>query len=95
MSGCCQYASKRSSAFAGPSGADSKEPQRTSVRVTRGDGSTVTPIALADDDPDNFVHVCLDTTIEARSVAVKAVYVHDPGNDANPDTQVYVVDGEP
>lgn len=79
----------------GPAGADLAEPQRTAVTVTLSDGATVTPIALADDDPDNFVHVCLDTSTEATAVAVKAGHFHDPGDDANPDTQIDVVFGKP
>jgi len=79
----------------GPDGAALKEPQRTAVSVRLSDGKTVTPIALADDDPDNFVHACLDTEVEARSVAVKAGHFHDPGDDANPDTKIDVVPGTP
>ncbi|MEL6183568.1 MAG: hypothetical protein AAFU79_03020 [Myxococcota bacterium] len=78
----------------GPEGADLKEPQRTAVEVTLGDGSTLTPTALADDDPDNFVHACLATSVEAVSVAVKAGYFHDPRDDANPDTRIEIVPGK-
>ncbi len=70
----------------GPDGADLAEPQRLSVSVTLADGSSVTPIALAEHDPDNLVHACLDT-------AVKAGHFHDPRDDANPDTRVRVVPG--
>ena len=79
----------------GLAGADLGEPQRTAVTVTLSDGSTVTPAALADDDPDNFVHACLDTATEATSVTVTAGYFHDPGDDANLDTKVDVVAGKP
>ena len=72
----------------GPKGSELKEPQRTAVEVTLRDGSKVTPTALADDDPDNFVHACLATPVEATSVAVKAGYFHDPRDDANPDTKI-------
>jgi hypothetical protein len=78
----------------GPDGAALAEPQRTAVRVTLADGRTVTPVALADDDPDNFVHACLDTDTEATAVAVTAGHFHDPGDDANPDTRIDVVVGK-
>ncbi len=77
----------------GPDGADLGEAQRTAVSVTLEDGRTVTPIALADDDPDNFVHACLDVATPATSVAVRAGHFHDPGDDANPATQIEVVAG--
>jgi len=77
----------------GPDGADLGEAQRAAVTVTLEDGSTVTPIALADDDPDNFVHACLDTATPATSVAVSAGRFHDPGDDANPATETDVVAG--
>lgn len=51
------------------------------------------PIALADDDPDNFVHAGLDAATDAISVAVEAGHFHDPGDDANPDTKMEVVAG--
>ncbi len=79
----------------GPDGADLGEAERTAVTVTLEDGSTVTPIALADDDPDNFVHACLDATSPATSVAVAAGHFHDPGDDPNPATQAEVVAGAP
>ncbi len=77
----------------GPDGADLGDAQRTAVSVTLEDGRTVTPIALADDDPDNFVHACLDVATPAMSVAVRAGHFHDPGDDANPATQIEVVAG--
>jgi hypothetical protein len=79
----------------GPDGADLGDAQRAAVSVTLEDGRTVTPVALADDDPDNFVHACLDVATPARSVAVRAGHFHDPGDDANPATQVEVVPGVP
>lgn len=79
----------------GPSGSDLEEPQRTAVTLTLADGSTVMPTALADDDPDNFVHACLADAVEALSVAVKAGYFHDPRDDANPATTIEVISGQP
>lgn len=79
----------------GPDGADLKEPQRLAVSVTLDDGSIVKPVALGDDDPDNFVHACLDTATEAKTVAVEAGHFHDPGDDANPETHIDVVAGTP
>jgi hypothetical protein len=79
----------------GPDGAALGEPQRTAVVITLENGTTVNPAALADDDPDNFVLACLDTTSPATSVTVRAGHFHDPGDDANPDTQAAVVAGGP
>ncbi len=77
----------------GADGAELGEAQRQAVSVTLEDGSTVTPAALADDDPDNFVHACLDVATPATSVSVEAGHFHDPGDDANPKTQAEVVEG--
>lgn len=77
----------------GPENAALAEPQRTAVSVTLEGGEQVTPVALGDDDPDNIVHACLDTSIPARSVTVQAGFFHDPGDDANPETSVDVVTG--
>ena len=77
----------------GPDGADLDAPQRTAIEVLLADGTTVSPLALADDDPDNFVHVCLNTAVEAQKVSVKAGFFHDPGDDANPATAMDVVAG--
>lgn len=79
----------------GPRGAALGEAQRQAVSVTLVDGTTVTPVALADDDPDNFVHACVDVPTPARSVSVSAGHFHDPGDDANPATQTDVIDGVP
>lgn len=79
----------------GPDGADLGEAQRTAVTVTLEDGRKVMPIALADDDPDNIVHACLDDTTPATSVAVVADRFHDPADDPNPVTQVDVIPGNP
>lgn len=79
----------------GPGNSKLGQPQRRAVTVTLSDGSTVTPIALADDDPDNFVLACLDTSTKPASVAVKAGHFHDPGDDANPETSTKVVPGNP
>lgn len=77
----------------GPQDAALGEPQRLGVQVALEDGRVVTPIALADDDPDNFVLACLDVDVAAASVAVDAGLFHDPGDDANPATAVDVVAG--
>ena len=79
----------------GPQGADLGETQRTSITVTLEDGSTVAPVALADDDPDNFVHACLDVATPAQSVSVSAGHFHDPGDDPNPATEVEIIHGAP
>ncbi len=79
----------------GPKGSKLGEPQRQSVSVTLADGSTATPVALADDDPDNFVHACLESASPAQSVSVQAGHFHDPRDDANPATQIGVIDGAP
>lgn len=77
----------------GPQDAALGEPQRLGVRFTLEDGDVVAPVALADDDPDNFVLACLDTAVPARSVAVDAGLFFDPGDDPNPATGVVVVPG--
>jgi hypothetical protein len=77
----------------GPGGAALGEPQRWGVRVTLEGGEAVTPVALADDDPDNFVLACLDTAVPARSVAVDGGLFFDPGDDPNPATAIDVVPG--
>ncbi len=75
----------------GPSGANLEEAQRTAVSVLLDDGSSVHPLALADDDPDNHVIACIAETRPAVSVSVVAGFFHDPGDDANPTTSVNVV----
>ena len=77
----------------GPQGAVLGEPQRTGITVELEDGQTVTPLALADDDPDNHVHACLDAASPATRVTVQAGLFHDPGDDANPATSIEVVAG--
>jgi hypothetical protein len=77
----------------GPQGAALGEPQRTGIRVTLENGERATPVALADDDPDNFVLACLDVVAPAVRVDVDAGLFHDPGDDANPATAVDVVAG--
>ncbi len=74
----------------GPRGADLAEPQRTAVSVLLDDGNSVHPLALADDDPDNHVIACLAETSPAVSVSVVAGFFHDPGDDANPETNINV-----
>ena len=77
----------------GPMGSRLGEPQRLGVSVLLQDGQTVTPIALADDDPDNHVLVCLDTATAAASVVAAAGLFHDPGDDSNPETSIDVDEG--
>ena len=76
----------------GPNGARLGEPQRLGVSVRLEDGNAVEPIALADDDPDNFVYACLEASSPAVEVSVAAGLFHDPGDDANPATSAPVVD---
>ena len=78
----------------GPEGSALDESQRTAVSVTLDDGSEVTPTALADDDPDNIVHACLDTSRAPRAITVSAGFFYDPGDDPNPSTSIEVVDGD-
>ncbi len=81
-----------SGGVSGPMGAALGEAQRNGIMVTLADGDRVTPIALADDDPDNHVHVCLTAASPAQEVAVQPGLFHDPGDDANPATSVDVID---
>lgn len=78
----------------GPDGSDLGEPQRRSVSIALENGEHVTPIALADDDPDNFVHACVAEESTAIRVSVEAGYFHDPGDDPNPITTVNIVAGQ-
>lgn len=77
----------------GPMGSRLGEPQRLGISVLLQDGQTVTPIALADDDPDNHVLVCLDEASAAVSVAAAPGLFHDPGDDPNPETSIDVDGG--
>lgn len=79
----------------GPNGAPLQEPQRLGVSVRLEDGNTVQPIALADDDPDNYVYACLDAVSPAVEISVAAGLFHDPGDDANPATSALVLDRTP
>lgn len=79
----------------GPAGAALDETQRLGVSVTLEDESVVTPIALADDDPDNYVYACLAEDSPALGVSVAAGLFHDPGDDANPATSAPVIDRVP
>ena len=79
----------------GPAGATLGEPQRLGVSVRLADGNTVQPIALADDDPDNYVYACVDTASPAIEISVAAGLFHDPGDDANPATSAPVLDRTP
>ena len=72
---------------------DLGEPQRLGVTVALEDGTMITPIALADDDPDNHVHACLDTDSPALSVTIAAGLFEDPGADPNPKTSIDVHPG--
>ncbi len=76
----------------GPDDADLGEPQRLGVSILLEDGSSVQPLALADDDPDNFVLACVEASSPAVAVSVAAGLFHDPGDDANPATAVSVID---
>ena len=76
----------------GPASATLGEPQRLGVFVRLADGDTVQPIALADDDPDNYVYACLDAASPAIEISVAAGLFHDPGDDANPATSAPVLD---
>ena len=79
----------------GPLNARLGEEQRLGVSVQLEDGTSVQPIALADDDPDNFVYACLDVASPAVEVSVDAGLFHDPGDDANPATSAPVLDRVP
>ncbi len=79
----------------GPAGAPVGEEQRLGVSVRLENGITVQPIALADDDPDNYVYACLDAANPAIEVSVAAGLFHDPGDDANPATTATVIDRTP
>lgn len=75
----------------GPQGADLAEAQRTAMSILLENGDRVHPLSLADDDPDNHVIACIAETSLAVSVSVKAGFFHDPGDDANPETNIDVV----
>jgi hypothetical protein len=76
----------------GPAGAALGEAQRLGVSIRLEDGSTKQPVALADDDPDNFVYACIDAVSPAIEVSVAAGLFHDPGDDPNPATSATVID---
>ena len=78
----------------GPANAALGEDQRLGTLVLLEDGTTVNPLALVDDDPDNHVLACLGEDSPAQSVEVYAGLFHDPGDDANPATQAEVTDGQ-
>lgn len=75
----------------GPGGADLGEAQRTAMSILLENGETVHPLLLADDDPDNHVIACIVETSPAVSVSVAAGFFHDPGDDANPKTEINVI----
>lgn len=76
----------------GPQGANLAEPQRTAITVVLEDGSRVNPVSLGDDDPDNHVVACIAESSPAMLVQVEAGLFHDPGDDANPATEISVID---
>ena len=76
----------------GPASARLGDDQRLGTWVLLEDGAKVNPIALVDDDPDNHVLACLAEDSPAQSVEVHAGLFHDPGDVANPATQVEVTD---
>ena len=77
----------------GPDGADLGEAQREGVTVLLDDGRRVQPIRLADDDPDNYVHLCLAEKSNAVYVSVEPSLFHDPANVPNPKTEIKIVEG--
>ena len=77
----------------GPAGAALGEAQRLGLSFELEGAEVIRPIALADDDPDNFVLACLDRAEPARRVSVEAGLFHDPGDDANPETTARVTGG--
>ena len=77
----------------GPDNAALGEDQRLGTFVVLENGYTVNPIALVDDDPDNHVLACLAEDSPAQLVAVLAGLFHDPGDIANPATDIEVTEG--
>lgn len=75
----------------GPQGAALAEAQRTAMSVLLENGDRVHPLSLGDDDPDNHVIACIAETSPAVSVSVIAGFFHDPGDDANPETNIDVI----
>lgn len=74
----------------GPQNADLDMPQRAGMSILLENGEQVNPIHLGDDDPDNHVIACLAESSPAVSVQVEAGLFHDPGDDPNPETSIYV-----
>ncbi len=77
----------------GPDNAALGEDQRLGTMVLLENGSTVNPLALVDDDPDNHVLACLAEDSPAQWVVIHAGLFHDPGDIANPATDSEVTDG--
>ena len=77
----------------GPGNAALGEDQRLGTLVLLEDGTTVNPLSLVDDDPDNHVLACLSVDSPAQWVVVHEGLFHDPGDIANPATHAEVVDG--
>ena len=76
----------------GPANAALGEDQRLGTWVLLEDGTTVNPLALVDDDPDNHVLACVAEDSPAQWVVVHAGLFHDPGDIANPATHAEVAD---
>lgn len=67
-----------------------QETHRLAYRVTTG-AEAVIPFALGNlNDQDNYVHLCLDTDVEATRVSAAAGVLVDPRRDVNPETSVTV-----
>ncbi len=75
----------------GPQGATLADAQRLAISLLLESGDLVNPHSLADDDRDNHVIACLTESSQATLVRVEAGFFHDPGDDANPETEVEVV----
>ena len=78
----------------GPHGAALGNPQLNAITITLANGEHVTPVALGDDDPDNYVLACVDAESVAVSVSIRAGFFHDPGDDANPQTSIGIAHSE-
>ena len=78
----------------GPANAELGEDQRLGTLVLLEDGTTANPVALVDDDPDNHVLACLAEESPAQRVVIQAGLFYDPGDDANPATEIEVTDGQ-
>ena len=77
----------------GPGASALSDAQRAGVHVTLSDGAVIEPLALGDDDPDNFVLACLATDTPASAVLVEAGLFYDPADDPNLETDAPVLFG--